>query len=146
MTTDRPVSVPTPVDMSTGCIVAIFALLGPLAGSLPLMLVLALFEKSGESDESLFGLVLAMGYIFGTLPAALTGFAVARSRGFAVPTPVRGALFGVIVAALFSPVVLGGLGGFVLFTVFGSIAGMLCGLVSDGVERLASRRGVKASG
>jgi hypothetical protein len=139
MRPDRSVSAPASAIVSTGSIVVLFALLGPLAGSLPLMLILALFEMPGESDQPLFGLVLAMGYIFGTIPAALTGFAVARSRGSAMPTPLRGALFSVIIAALFSPVVSGGLGGFVLFTVFGSIAGMLCGFVSDVVERLAQR-------
>ena len=56
-------------------LVLLFAVLGPLFGSMPLLLSVAL---SGEASANLdlFGVFVTWAYVFGIVPAALTGILV----------------------------------------------------------------------
>jgi hypothetical protein len=80
MRTDLARSTPVPGSPSTGATVAIFALVGPLVGSVALIVFWATATGGrGVFDLGLCVSILAAGYFFGLVPAFLTGVAVVMS-------------------------------------------------------------------
>lgn len=118
---------------------AVFAALGPIVGSLIVWLVMVLFngkEMSLAEAGTLSWLTLLFGYVFGILPAALTGLAVASSIKAHPHQPAAwlGAIWGAIWAGLAGFLVAWtGDGGarfaftIVLFAITGASAGLVCG-------------------
>jgi hypothetical protein len=117
--------------------IAVFAVVGPFVGS---MGVLTLLQFSGKITSladlgSASFVTFIFGYMFGLLPAALTGFAVASSskRQPHYSTVWLGGVWGAVLAGLAGLQVawLGGVEAVVLtvwyFAIMGAIAGFVCG-------------------
>jgi membrane associated rhomboid family serine protease len=138
ITTSPPPPPPPPPATSKGATVTIFALLGPLVGSLSLLAFMAAYSKPpGGTDSAFAGVIMAAGYLFGIVPAALTGLAVARTRSSALQIPLRGALLGALIAGLFWALAFGGLGSLIsMFAAMGAVSGLVCGTVSQQWEHL----------
>jgi hypothetical protein len=126
--------------------IAVFAVVGPFVGSS--IGVLTLLQFSGKIMSladlgSASFVTYIFGYMFGLLPAALTGFAVAASskRQSHLSTVRLGAVWGAVLASLAGLQVawLGGGGARVLtvcfFAIMGAIAGSVCGWVVRANQR-----------
>jgi hypothetical protein len=137
MLTDLARSTPMPGGPSTGATVAIFALIGPLIGSASMIVFwVASTGGRGAFDLGLLVMVVGAGYIFGSVPAILTGVAVALSWRKDRPPALLGLLYGGLFALLFAVGFLkvprgdiGGLGS--AFVGMGAVAGLVCGMISD---------------
>jgi hypothetical protein len=125
--------------------IAVFALVGPLIGSILGMVMFAAVSGKVASlaDAGSMALVmLPFGYVFGLVPAALTGVAVAWARAnfSQASTAQLGAIWGALWASVGGLAVAwmadGGGIGFALtiawFAVMGTTAGYLCGRLSRG--------------
>jgi uncharacterized membrane protein len=119
-------------------IVAVFAVVGPFIGGLIGVLVMILFSDKVTSLAdvgSMSFVTLIFGYVFGLLPAALTGLAVtwSRKRQPHQSTVRLGVMWGAILASLagLHVVWLGGGGNALLtaglFAIMGATAGSVCG-------------------
>lgn len=131
---------PPPVA-TTGAVVGRFATIGPLVGSCLMIGLVVLSNKRSSVAvlDSMWWVILISGYVFGVIPAALTGLAVAWTgggRSGRLSAMTRGCGFGMLISAVTALLLqwLAGLSGLdiVFFAGIGGVAGLVCGWLTGG--------------